>query len=247
MRKVCIIGLGNMGKSMFNLLKKSGYCSVFGADKGDNLNEILKKCDTFIVAVKPQDFGDLCKSIEIDLKGKLVISIMAGMSIAKISKGLKTKNIVRVMPNLALKVGLSVSGWMAGKNVSKKDKEFVKKLLAIFGTQIEVNKEEKINQITALSGSGPAYFYYLAEIIETKAKDFGFKDMDARKLAEATLIGSAELMKSEGVPPSELKKKVTSKGGTTESALKYMQKNKLDKTVKKAIDAACKRAKDLSK
>lgn len=235
-----------MGKSIFDLLKKNGFI-VFGFDRNEMADKYLKNCDAFVLAVKPQDFGTLCTSIKADLSKKIAISIMAGVSINKISKGLKVSKVVRVMPNLPLKVGKAISGWKASKNVTAKEKLFVKKLLSAFGEQIEVDNEEKLNMITALSGSGPAYFYYLAEILESKALDFGFNKKDAEKIAKNTLVGSAELLESMNLSAKELREKVTSKGGTTEAALKSLDKDNFPKIFKKALDAANKRAGELNK
>jgi pyrroline-5-carboxylate reductase len=244
--KICVVGLGNMGKSIFDLLKKSEF-KISGFDRSDVADRYLKNCDVFILAVKPQDFGTFCGSVKADLSKKMAISIMTGVSINKISKELKISKVVRVMPNLPLKVGKALSGWKASKSVSSKERLFVKKLLSIFGEQIEVNDEEKLNMITALSGSGPAYFYHLAEILESKALDFGFSKRDAEKIAKNTLIGSAKLLESVNLSAKELREKVTSKGGTTEAALKSLDKNYFSKIFKEALGAANKRAKELNK
>ena len=244
--KICVVGLGNMGKSISDLLKKSGF-KVSGFDRNDMADKYLKNCDLFILAVKPQDFEDFCSSIKTNLNKKIAVSIMTGMSINKISRGHKVKKVVRVMPNLPLKVGKAISGWKASKNVTVKEKFFVKKILAVFGEQIEVNNEEKLNMITALSGSGPAYFYYLAEVLESKALDFGFNKKDAEKIAKNTLVGSAKLLESVNLSAKTLREKVTSKGGTTEAALKSLGKDNFPKIFKKALDAANNKAKELNK
>lgn len=244
--KICVVGLGNMGKSIFDLLKKGGF-KVAGFDRNEMADKYLKNCDLFILAMKPQDFGTFFSSIKMDLSEKIAVSIMTGISINKISKGLKCGKVVRVMPNLPLRVGKAISGWKASKAVSGKEKSFVKKILNVFGEQIEVNDEEKLNMITALSGSGPAYFYYLAEILEAKAFEFGFNKKDAEKIAKNTLVGSAKLLDSVNLSAKELREKVTSKGGTTEAALKSLNKDNFPKIFKKALDSANKRAGELNK
>lgn len=235
-----------MGKSIFDLLKKSGF-KVSGFDRSEKADKYLKNCDVFILAVKPQDFEAFCGSVKTDLSKKMAVSIMTGITIGKISKSLKMSKVVRVMPNLPLKVGKGLSGWKASKSVTAKEKSFAKKILSTFGEQIEVDNEEKLNMITALSGSGPAYFYHLAEIIESKALDFGFSKNDAKKIAKQTLIGSAKLLESVNLSAKELRERVTSKGGTTEAALKVLEKNYFSKIFKKALGAAHKRAGELNK
>lgn len=236
-----------MGESIFHRLNREKTLKVYGCEKTDDINKKLTICDTFIIAIKPQDFENLCKSIKIDLSKKLAISIMAGISTDKIKKGLKIKQTVRVMPNLALKTGKSLSGWFASKDVSNDNKKFIKGLLQLFGEEVEVNKEDKINMITSLSGSGPAYFYRLVEIIENKAKKMGFSDGESRKIASSTFIGAASILEKTDISVTELRKKVTSKKGTTDAAIKSMKKNGLERIVNKAIDKAYNRAKELNK
>lgn len=246
MEKICIIGLGNMGNAMFGILSMSDKFEVAGCDKSDSVNQCLGECDACIVAVKPQDFEVLCKSVSVDLKDKLVISIMAGVSIGRIEKCLRAKRVVRVMPNLPLRIQKSLSGWIANKNVTAEDKKFIKQLLSEFGTEVEVDKEEKINMITSLSGSGPAYFFRLAEILAIAAKKYGFSDGESLKIAESTFLGAAELLKTSGERPCVLREKVTSKGGTTEAAFKSMDSNSIEKIVLEGIEAARRRADELN-
>jgi len=247
MKSLLVIGLGNMGSAIFEMLSKNKNVKVLGCEKEDDINKKLALVDSFIIAIKPQDFEDLCKSIKIDLSKKLVISIMAGISTDRIRRGLKAKKIVRVMPNLALKTGKSLSGWFANKEVSNDDKKFIKAMLEVFGEEVEVNKEDKINMITSLSGSGPAYFYRLTEIIKNKAKKMGFSEGEARKIADTTFLGAASVLEKTGLDSEELRRKVTSKKGTTEAALNSMKKSGLEKIINKGIDKAYKRAKELNK
>jgi len=247
MKNILVIGLGNMGQAIFQRLNREKSLKVYGCEKADDINKKLSLCDTFIIAIKPQDFENLSKSIKVDLSKKLAISIMAGISIDRIKNGLKVKKIARVMPNLALKIGKSLSGWFASKDVSSDEKKFIKTMLQFFGEEVEVNKEDKINMITSLSGSGPAYFYKLVEIIENKARKIGFSDGEARKIASSTFIGAASILEKTDISATELRKKVTSKKGTTDAALNSMKKNGLERIINKAIDKAYNRAKELNK
>lgn len=246
MEKICIIGLGNMGNAMFGILSMSDNFEVRGCDREDSLGTDLQWCDACIIAVKPQDFEELAKTITVDLSDKLVISIMAGVSIDKIEKLLNTKKVVRVIPNLALIVQKSLSGWFANKEANNDEKEIVKKLLMEFGAEIELDKEEKINMVTALSGSGPAYFFRLAETLGIAAKKYGFTETEAVKIAENTFLGAAELLKTSGERPCVLREKVTSKGGTTEAAFASMDSHDMDKICLEGFEAARKRAEELN-
>jgi len=246
MAKICIVGLGNMGKAMFEILKKDRSFKVSGVDRGDNINKALQNCEIFIIAVKPQDFEKLCKSVKVNLSKKLAISIMAGVSTERIVKNMKAMKVVRVMPNLALRIKKALSGWFANEHVTSAEKKIVRKILKKFGDEIEVGRESKINAITALSGSGPAYFFKFAEILENAAKKYGFCEKDAGKIAEAAFVGAAELVKKSREGASALREKVTSKGGTTEAALNSMSSNNVEKIILEAIESARRRAEELN-
>ena len=235
-----------MGKAIFDILKADRKLKVTGCDRGDNPNKFLKECEVFVIAVKPQDFEQLASSVKADLTGKLAISIMAGVSMNRIAGKLKVKKIVRVMPNLALRIRKSVSGWIANENVSGLEKKFAKKILKKFGEEVEADQESKINVITALSGSGPAYFFKLTETLAKIAKRYGFSQKDAEKIADGTLVGAANLLKQSKESAESLREKVTSKGGTTEAAIKSMDSNNLDKIVMEAVESARRRADELN-
>ena len=122
----------------------------------------------------------------------------------------------------------------------------MKTIFDCVGTQLEVEEENKLDEITALSGSGPAYFYFLTELIYDKAIEFGFDHEDARKISEQTFTGAAAIFNHESATAKELKEAVTSKGGTTEAALKYLEENGFDKIFKDALEAAKNRSEELN-
>lgn len=235
MSKICIIGMGNMGTAMKEAL--DGTFDVSGCDKGDNLSECVEDAGIVILAVKPQDFSALAGKFEIG--SRLVISIMAGVSLDRISSELGCERVVRVMPNLPLKVGAAVCGWISQGDV---DKAEIREVLGSFGEEIEVDDESKIDAITALSGSGPAYYYWMNRALRMKALEMGFSDEDARKIAKGTFLGSAELLKSGETCSGKLIDMIASKGGTTEAALEVLN----DEMVADAVEAAYKRAKELN-
>ena len=235
-----------MGQAVFDLLKKKKF-SVSGFDTTKIVNGGRKNAQIFIIAVKPQDFEELAENLKSEIKKNLVISIMAGISIKKIADKLGTKNVVRVMPNLPLKVGKAFSGWFASKIVSKQDKEFVSKILSSLGEEMEMDSESQIDAVTAMSGSGPAYFYFLTELLGKAAGKYGFSKKNAEKIAKATFLGSAFLMDATGFSANDLRTKVTSKKGTTEVAINILSKKNFDKIFFSAVDSAYKRAKRLNK
>lgn len=234
MKKIAIIGAGKMGTALAAQLKKK--FSVQLIDR----NTKMKQCDIVILAVKPQDFDE----VKINLENELLISIMAGVSLKKLAEKTGAKKIVRSMPNLALRVGAGFTGWI-GKNV--KEKKLVREIFSMFGEEIEVKKEDDLNAITALSGSGPAYFFYICELLAESAADFGFSQKDAEKIAASTLIGAAALSKNKNESFAELRKAVSSKGGTTEAALNDFAKNNFSKIFKGGVQKARARSKELNK
>lgn len=235
-----------MGQAINDALCSKKLFEVIGCDKDDNVNEKIKDCEIILIAVKPQSFDELASQISIDLSDKLIISIMAGVSVKKINEKFKSSRIVRVMPNLPLKVGKAFSGWYANEDVTDENKEDVKNILQSFGTEIEVDNEDKIDAITALSGSGPAYYYFLNRTLSAQAMEMGFSEEEAKKIVKGTFFGTSKLLEESGEDSDALIQKITSKGGTTEAALKYMEEKGADKIIQEAVEKAYKRAKELN-
>lgn len=253
MKTVAIAGMGNMGAAIAERLRAAGSGGaavdrflVKGLGRADDANEVLADCDILILGMKPQDFSAFADSVKMDMSEKLVISIMAGVSVAKISEKLGAKRVVRTIPNLALKQGLSFTVWFAGAEASSEDKELVREILALMGEEMEVQKEEDLNYVTALSGCGPAYFYYLAEILEKAAMENGIASDVAEKLARVTFLGAAKYLETENAAPSELRARVSSKGGCTEAAIKHLGEKGVEGAFMEAFKKAADRAKELS-
>ncbi|MBU1119194.1 glutamate-5-semialdehyde dehydrogenase [Patescibacteria group bacterium] len=261
MRKITvgIIGAGNMGTAFYNGIKKS-YPSmslyVFDTnqkkldhflkkEQTSSIPSLIEKSSYVIIAVKPQLFDEVAKAIPKDTLDTVFISIMAGVSLKTLKKSLKTSKVVRSMPNLAISIQEGLTGWLATKSVSSKEKKEVSEILSSLGTEIEVKDEEGIDKITALSGSGPAYFFHLTECIQKQAEKWGFTTKEAQKMAVQTLSGSAHILKESKETPGVWKDRVTSKGGTTEAALKYLIKKKWDTIFKDALKEAYNHSKKL--
>lgn len=229
-----------MGSAMLKALRPK-FPKTKAYDKGTNLQKVTSAADVIIFAVKPQDFTKL----DLELSNKLVISIMAGISIKKIAAQIKSTRVVRTMPNLPLQIQEGLTGWIASKNIKARDKRVTKKILKSFGQEIELKKESEIEKITPLSGSGPAYFFYICKLIQKEAQARGFSKADAKKIAEQTFIGAAKVFEKDKKSADEWITAVASKKGVTEQVIKHFDKEKFPKTFKQAITKGIKRSKEL--
>lgn len=245
MQNITIIGLGKMGSAIHNRLLLQGEYSVGGCEKSDDVNKKIEAADIIIVAVKPQDFDVLVASVTVDLSQKLIISIMAGVAIDSIAQKLHTKRIIRSMPNLGAAHGEGVTGWIASQACSPEDKKVAEQIFCALGHHFEFEDEMLIDRLSAISSAGPAYFFYLTQLLEEKAAEFGFKPDQAERLARYTFLSAAYVMENSGKTSSELVQAVASKGGITEQALLSMKENKFDEIFKNAVEAAKNRSEEL--
>jgi pyrroline-5-carboxylate reductase len=231
-----IIAIDTDGKKLSRLRRK------YKIKTSKNIIEAIEKSDMILLAVKPQMITQVCENWKTN---KPIISILAGTRTATLKKLTGSKKIIRVMPNTPTQVGAGVSGWIASKNVTKAEKILVRKILESFGEQAEVKNEKMLNIITAISGSGPAYFFAFAEALENAAREIGLGKHAAAFVGE-TFFGSAKLADISEIPFNKLRENVTSKGGTTAAALTVFEKKNLNKIVETAVVAALKRAEELS-
>lgn len=171
---------------------------------------------------------------------------MAGISIADIRKQLHTEKVVRMMPNMAARVSEGFTAWTATNKVTGLEKKWIENFLNETGAQLYVKEEQKIDRVTAITGSGPAYIFNTLSVFIYAAENLGFKKEEAKKMIHQVLRG-ADALADEGIDFAELTRQVTSKGGTTEAALKVFAKSNLKKMWNKAIVAAYDRARELSK
>ncbi len=224
-------------------LKKNTPFAIYTNEK-----ECLIDTDIILLAIKPQAASSVFKSI-IDLvsTSQVIISIMAGVTIKSIEEGLNTSKIVRAMPNLPAQVGKGVTGYMISDHISIEETKQVHDILSATGKAIRVLNEDDIDAITALSGSGPAYVFYFMNAMMEQAIDFGFSETEAKDIVLHTFLGTASLFKNSDDNAQLWIDKVTSKGGTTHAALTSFRSDILDQKIKKGIDAAFKRAKELAK
>ncbi len=263
-KKLGFLGCGNMGEAILkavisNRLFSSNDIFVCEADKKKSVlirrkykvgmvsnNELADKTDVLILAVKPQTFYNLDFSEFILYKKRLIISILAGLPIRRIESSFgRDARIARVMPNLGLIVGAGMSAGAYNKNVTVRCRSIVKKIFGAAGKYIEVS-ESKLDAVTAVSGSGPAYYFYLTELLINEALSLGISEHDAVVLAKATAKGAALLMDNSELSPSDLRACVTSPGGTTEAAFKVLLQKGYVKLFSKAVRNAFERAKEIS-
>lgn len=259
-KKISIIGAGNMGGAFYK-----GLSAVFSEDdlyiadrnqlkldaigaKNSSVNpdEAVRDADIVILAVKPQSFNELIGNLKISLNYKLIISIMAGITLKQLKDSTSATRVIRAMPNLPVKVKKGITGWIAGSGVGDSDIAIARKIFQSLGSEIQLTNESMIGAITALSGCGPAYYFLLTELLADKAKSLGFSDEDAEKIANGIFIGSAELLKKEKKSAREWRYAVTSKGGVTEAVIDSLENQNFGEIFSRAIDEGMKREGELN-
>ena len=259
--KIAFIGAGNMAEAILKgLIKREIFlpedilCNDINYDRldylkdnyGIDINEShIKEADIFVLAVKPQHIKEALVTVKKYFSSsKLIVSIMAGITISKIEQLFncsKPLQIVRSMPNTPALFERGAIAYSFNDNVSMSYRESVSIILSAIGLAVEVT-EDKLDAITALSGSGPAYFFYLTESMIKAGIALGLDEELARILAVQTAYGAGYMLKNSQDSPGLLREKVTSKGGTTEAALKCFDK----KDVKGIVNAALLDAKNRS-
>jgi pyrroline-5-carboxylate reductase len=266
-KKIGIIGCGNMGEALFSRLadelEKSTSLMVSEMDSArrgylqgkyriivetDN-NVVVKYSDVIILAVKPKDVeallkAEVCCGIS---KEKLLISVAAGITTAYIEQIVgKDIPVIRAMPNMPAIIGEGISSLSRGSSAGPGDMAVAKEIFSKIGDVVEVD-EKLMDAVTATSGSGPAYFCYFIEALTEGAKSLGLDDKTAKRLVMKTALGSVKLLSSLNEDPREMRRKVTSKGGTTEAAIKTLESKKFIEIVKAAVKTAETKSKELSR
>ena len=246
MKNIILFGYGKMGSSIakgwmlkklnfnFFVIEKVSSLRKVAGDDGfkafENINKLnelveIKSGDIFFLAVKPQQMKETIDSfLKFNTNNILFISIAAGLSLSwfqsQIGRNIK---MVRTMPNLPASIGFGITAYSKTNNLSENDVENTNDLLRAFGKVIYLSSEDLMDVVTAISGSGPAYIFYLVEVLSKIGKENGLQEQDARTLALETLIGSSRLLEVSNIDPEKLKKNVTSPGGTTEAGLEILE------------------------
>lgn len=211
-----------------------------------------RKDDVILFAVKPQHMQEAARELKLASDQNLVISIAAGIRLTTLSKWLGgQRRLIRAMPNTPALIGAGITGLYSLKSglaedINKQDREQAENILGAIGTTVWVEEELHLDLVTALSGSGPAYVFYLMEAMEAAAAKLGDIDTETvHKLVLHTFMGAAKLVESSSEPLEILRERVTSKRGTTEAALESLKKDNMSEALFRAIQAALQRSREL--
>ncbi len=258
------LGYGNMGAAILEGLVEAGHLTgkhalihdpsearqraaeVIGVGIAERAADLAARCDTLVLAVKPQIMDEALQPFNgLPALPRRVISIAAGISIAFLRERLgKDVHLIRVMPNTPALVGAGAAGIALGPNCDETDAAVARAMFESVGVAVMV-KEKDIDAVTALSGSGPAYFFRMVECLVKAAVAEGLDASTANRLAAQTLLGAGKLLQSSGESAAVLRERVTSKGGTTEAALRSFDQDGLEAMVRAAVSAAAERSREL--
>jgi len=205
----------------------------------------LRQATQVIWAIKPQHFKTAAAQASPFTAGALHLSVAAGIRSDSISQWLGSERIVRAMPNTPALVGLGQTGLYARAAVSPAERQWVQQVLGSTGACLWLAQESQLDAVTALSGSGPAYVFYFIEAMVHAGQAMGLSAEQSQQLAIGTFVGASELARASTEPPSVLRERVTSKGGTTHAALSALEHEQVAQAFERAIQAACARAKTL--
>lgn len=264
--KIAFIGAGNMATSLImGLLNKGAMPGNIAACDIDpekllqlhaqcgirtgTLDAIVKTADVIVLAVKPQGMEQVCETLKpmLPVTGCVIISIAAGIPLHKFETWLGAQQaIVRCMPNTPALVSEGATGLYANANTSATQAALAETILSAVGICSWLDSEADINAVTALSGSGPAYFFLMMEAMEQAAVKMGLNPEMARSFTIQTALGAAKLAATSDVAPDELRRRVTSPGGTTEAAIKSFEAQGFREQVEHALSAAQQRSIELA-
>ena len=261
--KVGFIGCGNLGGSLIKGLlnagalraeelvasdvsdEKLGELGKFGIETTTDSKKLVEHCDVIFIAVKPDIVESVLEETKEFSKGKLFVSVAAGVS-TKFIEARTRGRVIRVMPNICGLVGEMASCFSLGTRASKEDEELIEKLLAAMGMTFKVD-EKLMNVVTGLSGSGPAYFYFIVQALQEAGVELGLSSEIALKLAAQTAKGAGEVILREGKTLEELTGMVCTPKGTTIEGIKVLEERKVADALRDAVKAAARRAKELSR
>ena len=266
-RSLAILGCGHMGRALVSALLRRGtrpeelhvaersaaaralLAREFAVSAVSDAREAVEGASVIVLAVKPAELGLLLRSLQEPLKSSspLIISIAAGVRIAALKKWCgAAAHLMRAMPNRAAFVGAGITGVYAPPQLSPSDRQQAQHILSALGEVVWVESEEALDVVTALSASGPAYFFLLTEAMREASVQLGLSRDAADRLAAGALYGAGQLIHAGDADPARLRAEVTSKGGTTEAALRELAAADLRGTVQRAIAAAVTRSRELA-
>ncbi len=263
-KKLAFIGTGKMATALISCIYNKKFVKSIIASSRNNKNlielkkqfnkikttndnkEAVKNSGIIFICIKPQDIDVVLNEIKSVLKNQLIVSIAAGIRLKYLESVLKNKRVIRVMPNINCLVGEMSAGFSAGKLATKEDINNVSKILNSAGVAFLL-EEELLDAVTAISGSGPAFFAYFIKAFEEAGIKNGLAKEIAFKLAAQTALGTGKLLMKKNISPDELIDMVSSKKGTTVAGMKVLEKHKIKKILIKTINSAVKRSKELGK
>ncbi len=263
--KIAFIGGGNMGEAMLSAILDKGLSTPqaifvsdtsearrqhleqeYGVSVAGNNRLVAEKGDVVILVIKPQNLAGVMAELNGQLKPtQLVLSIIAGARIDTLCRGLNHGCVVRAMPNTPAQIGEGVSVWVASTKVTKQQKGWAASILGAMGKEVYVDDERYIDMATAVSGSEPAYVFLFIESLVDAAVHIGLPRDMAQEIVLQTLLGSGHFLQKSGKPPAELRRMVTTPGGTAAEALLQFEKGGFNQLVLQAIIAAYEKAKKL--
>jgi len=267
-KKIGFIGGGNMASSLIKGLIASGQAAhsiwvsdinsevlsaltgSLGVNSTANNDELVNAVDVVVLAVKPQGLADVAKSIAplVQQKQPLIVSIAAGISQLSLQGWLGSDvAIVRCMPNTPALVLTGATALHANNQVTIEHKDLAENILRAVGLALWVDQESELDAVTAVSGSGPAYYFLLMEAMEKAALELGLSEQTARLLVQQTAFGAAKIALESDESPAQLRRRVTSPGGTTQRAIETFENGGFSELVAKALHAARDRSIEMSK
>ncbi|MBM7572498.1 pyrroline-5-carboxylate reductase [Aquibacillus albus] len=267
-QKIAFVGAGSMAEAIIagivekkflkpeqiNVTNKSSKDKLdrlhqkYGVVGSANKEAVIKDADVIVLSMKPKDVTESLKEIKAYIKPEqLVVSILAGVPTDYISQELNSATpVVRTMPNTSATIGYSATAIAAGSFANEYHVSKIVQLFETIGTTTVV-EEEDLHAVTAISGSGPAYIYYLVEAMEEAAKEAGLDRPVAKELIVQTLVGAAEMLKTTKEEPSELRRRITSPGGTTQAGIETLASYDYQEAIKACVKKAANRSKELGK
>ena len=266
--QIGFIGAGNMAQAIIGGLLKTGTAagqvsiyepntelagqlvSSLGINSVATNAALFETCDVIVLAVKPQVMKSALESVRGTAmkEGAFLISVAAGIPIGMMQGWLgQAVPLVRVMPNTPALVGTGVSGLYPSEQINEEQQHAAESILRAVGSVVWVEDEALIDSVTAVSGSGPAYFFYFIEALERAALDNGLNAEQARLLSLETAFGAAKLALESNVDAAALRERVTSPGGTTAAALQVFEDRDLSGIIRSAVSAAAERGRELAR
>ncbi len=262
---LAFIGGGNMASAIVGGLLKAGrpvhaflvvephapqrdkLRADFGLDALPAPTPALAQAELVVWAVKPQSFAEAAQAAAPWLSQALHLSVMAGVRSDTLAQAAGTERVVRAMPNTPALIGQGIAGLFARDAVTALDRAEIDTVMAPTGRTLWLDREAQLDAVTALSGSGPAYFFYVCEAMVQAGVRLGLPEAQARELALATCGGAAALALQSPEPLATLRERVTSKGGTTHAALESLRADAVGEAFERAVQAAARRAEELGR